>query len=62
MQRYGKMRNADRFEDGQDDGTAHMVAGRVLPVRVGRADVEIGDVAGARPQGGQGEAREKGAT
>lgn len=50
MEGDGKMGDADRLDDGEDYEALDGVAGRVLPMRLGRLDVEVDDIAGARPQ------------
>lgn len=45
MQRHDQVRDADRFDDNKVDGAADMVTRTVFPMRLVRADVEIGEVA-----------------
>lgn len=51
VQCHGQMGDSDGLDDGQDHGAQHMVSSAILAVGLGRADVEIGDVAGALAEG-----------
>lgn len=53
-----EMCDANRFDDGQDDGASDMVTSRVLTMRFVWSNMEVGKVAGSRAKR-QGPAREE---
>jgi len=55
----GQVCDADGLDHGQDYGALNVVAGGILAMGLGGADVEGGDVPGARADG-KGESRQEG--
>ena len=51
METEDDMRQPNRFVDGQADRSLDTIARRILPMRIRRLDVEIGDVARLRDAG-----------
>lgn len=51
MEGHDQVGDADGLHDGQDYGTLHLVTRTILAMGLSRADMEVGNVAGTRPEG-----------
>lgn len=51
VERHDQVGDADRLDDGQDDGALHLVTCAIVAMGLVRPDVEVGDVTSTRPEG-----------